>query len=310
MKLARRIAGQLGSTIIVFFGVTFFIYAAVFALPGDPISQLAGDHQLSASVIATLRHKYDLDLPLWQQYLHYLNGLVHLQFGTNFTDQPVGQLMASRWPVTITLALTAWLFELVLGIGLGALAALRNNTWIDRSVLFGTVLVSAIPVFVLGVVAQLVLGVKLKWFPITGTTSGWPTSYVVPALVIAVFGLAAVSRLTRESMIESLASDYVRAASARGIGRGRIVGVHVFRNSMIPTVTYLATDLGYLLGGSVVVEGIFNLPGVGNLLFTAVRSHEGPTVVGISTALILIFLVTNVIVDIVHNLLDPRISHA
>jgi oligopeptide transport system permease protein len=309
MRLVANLGRRFGGIALVFFGVTFLIYASVFALPGDPIATLAGGRPLGTAVENALRAKYHLDLPLWQQYLDYLAGLAHLDFGVNFNDQPVTELMASRWPVTITLAFTAWVFELVLGIGLGMLSALRQNTWIDRSVLFGTVLVSSIPVFVLGVSGQLIFGIKLHLVPIAGSTAGWPTSYILPALVIAVFGLAAVSRLTRESMIDSLGSDYVRAARARGLGRGRVVGVHVMRNSLIPTVTYLATDLGYLLGGSIVVEGIFNLPGVGNLLFAAIRAHEGPVVVGIATALILIFLVTNIVVDVLHALLDPRISH-
>ncbi|WP_223172044.1 ABC transporter permease [Microbacterium sp. NIBRBAC000506063] len=130
---------------------------------------------------------------------------------------------------------------------------------------------------------------------------------MLPSLVIAVFGLASVSRLVRGSMIENLDADFVRTARAKGIGEGRVVGLHVMRNSLIPTATYLATDLGFLLGGAVVIEGIFNLPGVGNLLFTAIRNHEASLVVGISTALIIIFLLTSLIVDALHALLDPRI---
>jgi oligopeptide transport system permease protein len=149
--------------------------------------------------------------------------------------------------------------------------------------------------------------VRLGWFPVAGTSAGWPIAYLLPAAVIAVFGLASVSRLMRTSMLENLNADYVRTARAKGLGEGQVIGVHVMRNSLIPAVTYLATDLGYLLGGTVIIEGIFNLPGVGNLLFQAIRSHEGPTVVGVSTALIVIFLLTSIVVDLLHALLDPRI---
>ncbi|WIB64349.1 ABC transporter permease [Curtobacterium sp. MCBD17_040] len=307
MRTALVVGRRLGGLLIVFLGVTFLIYAMTFALPGDPIKALGGDRPLSDAVVRALRAEYHLDEPLWEQYLRYLGGLLHGDFGTDFDGESVGSEMAARWPVTIALALTAWLFEIVLGIGLGVVSALRRGTVLDRTVLIGTIVIGAVPVFVLGVGAQLVFSVRLRWFPVAGVTAGWPFAYVLPALVIAVFGLAAVSRLTRTSVLDTLDADFVRTARAKGLTPGRVVGVHVMRNSLIPTVTYLATDLGYLMGGTVIVEGIFNLPGVGNLLFQGIRSHEGATVVGISTALILVFLVTSVLVDLLHTALDPRV---
>jgi peptide/nickel transport system permease protein/oligopeptide transport system permease protein len=307
MPTTLAVGRRLGGLLIVFLGVTFIIYAMTFALPGDPIRALGGDRPLTEAVVRALRNEYHLDEPLWEQYLRYLGGLVRGDFGTDFNGESVGEQMASRWPVTITLALTAWVLEIVLGIGLGIVSALRRGTIVDRGVLVGTIIVGAIPVFVLGVALQLVFSVRMRWFPVAGTTAGWPMAYVLPALVIALFGLTAVSRLTRTSMLETLDTDFVRTAKAKGLAPGRIVGVHVMRNSLIPTATYLATDLGYLMGGTVVVEGIFNIPGVGNLLFQAIRSHEGATVVGISTALILVFLVTSVLVDLLHAALDPRV---
>lgn len=298
---------RLGGLVVVFLGVTFLIYLMVFSLPGDPIAALGGDRPLPQTVIAALRAEYHLDDPVGVQYLRFLGGLLHGDLGTSFSGRSVAEQLALRWPVTIVLALTAWFFELVLGIGLGVVAALRQGTALDKGILVSTIAVSAVPVFVLGSVAQLVLGVRLRWFPVAGTAAGWPGAFVLPGLVIAVFGLAAVARLTRTSMLEGLGADYVRTARAIGLAPRRVVGVHVLRNSLIPTVTYLGTDLGYLLGGTVIVEGIFNLPGVGNLLVQSIRSHEGPTVVGISTALIIIFLLTSVLVDLTHALLDPRI---
>lgn len=303
MMILQRIA----SFAIVFFGVTFIIYFAVFSLPGDPIRALAGDRALPDSVIEALRVEYNLDAPLWQQYLSYIGGLFTGDFGTNFQGRPVGDQMLARWPVTITLALTAWALEAVLGTLIGVISALRRGTLIDKGLLGITVAASCIPVFVLGLVAQLIFGVELGWLPVAGEGDGWPVSYIMPAAVIALFGLAAVSRLVRASVIENLNAGYVTTARAKGLKERRIVGVHVMRNSLIPATTFLATDLGFLLGGTVIIEGIFNLPGVGNLLFSAIRTHEGPTVVGISTALILIFLITTIIVDALHAVIDPRI---
>lgn len=298
---------RIASFAIVFFGVTFIIYFAVFSLPGDPIRALAGDRALPESVIEALRVEYNLDAPLWQQYLSYIGGLFTGDFGTNFQGRPVGDQMLARWPVTITLALTAWALEAVLGTLIGVVSALRRGTFIDKGLLGITVAASCIPVFVLGLVAQLIFGVELGWLPVAGEGDGWPVSYIMPAAVIALFGLAAVSRLVRASVIENLNAGYVTTARAKGLKERRIVGVHVMRNSLIPATTFLATDLGFLLGGTVIIEGIFNLPGVGNLLFSAIRTHEGPTVVGISTALILIFLITTIVVDALHAVIDPRI---
>ncbi|TKR24109.1 ABC transporter permease [Cellulomonas hominis] len=295
--------------LVVFLGVTLVIYLMVFALPGDPIRSLGGDRPLPDNVVAELRSRYHLDEPVLQQYARYLGGLVTGDLGTNFSGQSVAGRMESRWPVTITLALTAWGIEVVLGVLLGLFAGLRHGRTGDRFVLAGTILATSIPVFVVAVTAQLVLGVRLGWFPVAGTGDGWPTSYLLPAAVIAVFGLASVTRLMRGSVVDTLQSDFVRTLRAKGLRQRQVVGVHVLRNSAIPVLTFLAIDLGYLLGGTVVVEGVFNLPGVGQLLFQAIRAHEGPTVVGVSTALIIIFLLTNLVVDVLSSVLDPRIRH-
>jgi ABC-type dipeptide/oligopeptide/nickel transport system permease component len=305
--MTRYLLRRILELVIVFVGVTFLIYAMVYALPGDPIRALGGDRPLSPSVIATMREQYHLNDPLWQQYLHYISGLFHGDLGTDFTGRSVSSKLAQRWPVTIKLALTAWVIEVVIGIMLGLLAALRKGRWSDRAILAFTIAVTSIPIFVLGASLQLIFGVRLGWFPVAGTEDGWPMSYLLPAVVLAAFGLAAVSRLIRTSVLDNLNTDYVRTARAKGLSERRVIWLHVTRNSLIPAVTYLAIDLGYLLGGTVIVEGLFNLPGVGNLLFTAIRAHEGPTVVGVSTALILIFLVANVLVDILHSYLDPRV---
>jgi peptide/nickel transport system permease protein/oligopeptide transport system permease protein len=305
-RFAARRAVEL---LIVFVGVTLVIYLMVFALPGDPIRSLGGDRPLPDNVVAELRERYHLDEPVLQQYARYLAGLFTGDLGTNFSGQSVASRMESRWPVTIALALTAWGIEVVLGVALGLFAALRRGRTGDRLVLAGTILATSIPAFVVAVTAQLVFGVQLGWFPVAGTGEGWPTAYLLPAAVIAVFGLASVTRLMRGSVVDTLQSDFVRTLRAKGLRERQVVGVHVLRNSAIPVLTFLAIDLGFLLGGAVVVEGVFNLPGVGQLLFQAIRAHEGPTVVGVSTALIIVFLLTNLVVDLLSSVLDPRIRH-
>lgn len=310
MRMTVGVLQRVAGFALVFVGVTFIIYLAVFSLPGDAIRALAGDRQLPQSVIDAINAKYLLDQPLWVQYTNYLGNLLTGDLGLDLTGRPVADKLADRWPVTITLALTAWTIQIVLGLAVGIVSALKKGTVIDKGLLVITIGLSCIPVFVLGITAQILFGVRLDWLPVAGIREGWPMSYLLPALVIAAIGLASVSRLVRGSMIENLEADYVRTARAKGIGEGRVVGLHVMRNSLIPTATFLATDLGFLLGGTVVIEGIFNLPGVGNLLFTAIRDHEAAMVVGISTALIVIFLITSLLVDAIHALLDPRIRRA
>ena len=307
--MTRYIVRRLLELVIVFFGVTFIIYCAVFLLPGDPIAALGGDRPLPEAVQAQLRLQYGLDLPVWQQYLNYLGGLLRGDFGTTFTGQSVGEQMARRWPTTITLALTAWTLTVLISIGLGLVAGLRRGSGFDKSVLLGTIIAESVPIFVMGVMAQYVFGIRLGWAPVAGVNAGWPAAYLLPALVVAIYGLSGVSRLMRGSVIDTMQSDFVRTLRAKGMSRGNIVGLHVMRNAAAPVMTVIAIQLGSLLGGTVVVEAIFNINGVGQLLYKAIQDQEGTTVVGVATTLVFIFLITNVIVDILSTVLDPRIRN-
>ncbi|WP_116949898.1 ABC transporter permease [Jiangella endophytica] len=307
--MGKYVVGRLLQLVVVFFGVTLLIYLAVYALPGDPIRALGGDRQLPESVVNAMRAQFNLDDPVLLQYVKYLGHLFTGDLGTDFNGRPVADLMGQRWPVTIRLALTAWVIQVVVGIGLGVLTALRKGTWLDHTVLFFTVAVISIPVFVLAYTAQIVFGVRLGVVPVSGIDEGWPVSYLLPSILLAVFGLASVARLVRASMLENLRADYVKTAMAKGLSRRRVVYRHVLRNSLIPAVTFLGIDLGYLLGGTVIIEGVFNLPGVGQLLFSSIASQQGPVVVGVATVLVVIFLLANLVVDLLYGVLDPRIRH-
>lgn len=301
--VVRRILQAL----VVFLGVTMLIYGAVFLLPGDPIRALSPSRPLPPNVVAQLRHQFDLDAPIWRQYLNYVGNVVRGNLGTDFFGRPVLGLMKERWPVTLRLAATAWFFEIVLGVGLGVWAALRRGRVSDYAILGTGVAIISIPAFVLAFTAQLLLGVDAGLFPVAGTQDGWPMSYLLPAFILGAFGLASVSRLVRSTMTENLQADFIRTALAKGASTRRIVLRHALRNSLIPAVTYLALDLGTLLGGTVIIEGIFNLPGVGQLLFAGIQQQNGPVIVGVSTTLVLIFLLLNLVVDLLYAVLDPRI---
>jgi oligopeptide transport system permease protein len=292
----------------VFFGATFLIFALVYAVPGDPIDALAGARPISPAVRAELRARYHLDDPLFVRYGKYLSGLAHGDFGQSFRGEDVAAIMRRRFPVTVRLGLLAFAFEAVLGIAAGALAGLRRRSLADTAVLVSTTVVVAIPVFVLGYAAQLLLGVKLHWFPVAGQQEGL-RSYLLPAMVLGSLSLCYVARLTRASLGEVMRADYIRTARAKGFSERRVVGVHALRNSLIPVVTFLGVDLGSLLAGAVITEGIFNLPGVGQAVFGAVKTQEYPVVVGIVTALVLVFIAANLAVDVLYAVLDPRIRY-
>ncbi|MEU9132445.1 ABC transporter permease [Kitasatospora sp. NPDC048540] len=307
--MGRYLARRLLYAVPVLLATTFLIHTLVFVLPGDPIQGLAGDRPVPPAVLAELRSRYHLDEPLFAQYLHYLRGLLTGDLGRTFTGQPVADTIAGRWQVTLRLGLTAWFFEAALGIGFGVWAALRKGRWVDSAVLAGTTLVIAVPVYVVGYLAQLLLGVRLGWFPVSGEDGGWPTAYLLPGLVLASFGVAYVARLTRASLLENLRADYVRTAGAKGLSRRRIIVLHTLRNSLIPVATFLGVELGSLMAGAVVTEYIFNLPGIGQQVFQAIQLREGPTVVGVTTVLVLVFCLANLLVDVLYGLLDPRIRH-
>ena len=306
--MGRYIVRRLLQVVPVFFGATFLIFALVYAVPGDPIDALVGDRPLEPAVRAELRSRYHLDDPLLVRYGKYVSGLAQGDFGTNFRGRPVSEIMKQRFPVTVRLALLAFAFEAVLGLAAGVVAALRRRSFVDSLVLVSTTVIVAVPVFVLGYSAQKLLAVELGWFPVVGIREGW-RSYFLPAIVLGSLSLCYVARLARASLIEAMRADYVRTARAKGMPERRVVGVHALRNSLIPVVTFLGVDLGSLLSGAIVTEGIFNLPGIGQATFSAIQTQEYATVVGIVTALVLIFILANLLVDLLYAVLDPRIRY-
>jgi len=306
--MGRYVIRRLLQTIPVFLGTTFIIFSLVFAIPGDPIRALSGDKPLSPAVYAELQDRYNLDDPFLVQYGKYMAGILQGDFGQSFRGQEVSDILAQRFPVTIKLALVAFGFEIVVGIAAGLLAGLRRGSFADSLVLLTTTLVVSIPVFVLAFTAQILLGVKLGWFPIAGLTEG-AYSYLLPGMVLGALSLAYVARLTRTSLVENMRADYVRTATAKGLPRSRVVGRHALRNSLIPVVTFLGIDLGALMAGAIVTEGVFNIPGIGQQVFLSIQAQEGAVVIGIVTALVLIFIFANLIVDVLYAVLDPRIRY-
>ncbi|PPL16069.1 MULTISPECIES: ABC transporter permease [Microterricola] len=294
----------------VFFGATFLIYFMVFSLPGDPILALYGDRPPAPGVIEQVRAQYNLDKPFIVQYLLYIGGLFQGDFGTTYSGRPVSDVMAQAFPITLRLATLALFFEAVFGIIVGLVAGLRKGKLFDASALVVSLLLISVPTFVIGFVLQYVFGIQLGWARTTVSSAAPYSELVLPAIVLASVSFAYIVRLTRASVADNLNADFVRTATAKGLSRRRVVSVHVLRNSLVPVVTFLGVDLGALMVGAIVTEGIFNINGVGGTVYRAVILGEGPTVVSFVAIMVIIFVVANLLVDLLYALLDPRIRYA
>ncbi|GAA2082138.1 ABC transporter permease [Aeromicrobium halocynthiae] len=294
----------------VLLGSTFLIYALVFLQPGDPIAALFGEKPVSDAVRDQIAAQYNLDKPFIVQWLLYLKGILTLDFGIAYSGRPVTELLADALPVTLRLAFMALVIEAVLGIAAGFYAGLRRGKLFDSTMLVVSLVVIAIPIFVFGFLMQLVFGVRLGWVPITAGQNAGFRELLVPAIVLGLVSFAYVLRLTRTSVVENLMADHVRTARAKGVSDRDVNRRHVLRNSLIPVTTYLGADLGTLMAGAIVTEGIFNIPGIGNLAYQAILRGEGSTVVSVVTVMVLIYIIMSLVVDLLYAALDPRIRYA
>ncbi|WP_270888436.1 ABC transporter permease [Pedococcus sp. 5OH_020] len=305
----KYILRRLIQMVPVLLGATFIIFAMVFALPGDPTAGMCGDRPCSPAFVAQFRTEHNLNDPLPTRYAKYMVNLSHGDLGTNFRGVKVAEDLKQRYPTTAKLAAMAIVFETVIGLIAGVLAGIRKGKFIDNLVLVSTLLVIAIPVFVIGATMQYYLGVKWKLFPVTVSSGATFYELLMPAFVLGSASIAYAARLTRTNLVENLRADYLRTAVAKGLTRRRAIGVHALRNSLIPVVTYVGADFGGLLGGAIVTERIFNIQGVGGYTFTSLHNRDGVAVVGTVTILVLVFLLANLLVDLLYGVLDPRISH-
>ncbi|MEV4615745.1 ABC transporter permease [Kitasatospora sp. NPDC049258] len=308
--MGRFVARRLLQMIPVFLGTVTLIFLMTRMLPGDPAAAMWGDKAADPAQLAAFKHKMGLDVPWYEQYYNYMVDLFQGKFGTTLSGRPVIDVISDALPVTVRLALLAFAIEIVLGVAIGLFAGLRRGKAFDKSTLILTLLLISIPVPVLGFIFQNVFSTQLGWVTPTVQDSENLGQLVLPAIVLGSLSLAYVARLTRTSIAENIKADYMRTAVAKGLPKRRVIGTHLMRNSMIPVVTFLGTDLGALMGGAIVTEGIFNVKGVGNALYHAINLNEGATVSGFVVVLVLIYLAASLIVDLLYAVLDPRIRYA
>ena len=274
-------------------------------LSGDLAQALAGSSS-SASDVEAVRKAYGLDRPVLEQFLDWVGRAVTGDLGNSYFFQTrVSTLIAERMPVTLTLGLTGLSLALLISIPMGILAAVRENTNFDRAVQMVALIGQAMPSFWLGLLLMIVFGLTLGWLPISGTGS-WE-HFVMPGIVLAFSAVPALTRLTRAGMIQAMASDYIRTARAKGLSRASILLKHALRNAAIPVVAIAAVQLGFMLGGSIVIEQVFALHGVGFLAWESIAKNDFPVVQAVVLVLAVIYVALTMVSDLLNAVLDPRL---
>lgn len=305
--MKQYIVKRLLSGIVVLFGLSVFTFLLIHLIPGDPVRIMLGQ-RATVEQIESLRGELGLNKPLVVQYLDYASGVLKGDLGTSLkTGRPVSTEIADRFPATAKMALASLVVAVVIGIGLGVLAAKYKDTPIDGAIMTFSTFGMSIPGFWLGLLVILVFSVHLGWFPIAGGTG--LKDMVLPAFTLGTLLATALSRLTRAGMVEVLSNDYIRTARAKGMNERIVLLRHAFRNVMIPIVAVIGLELAGLLGGAVIVEQVFGWPGVGTLAIQAISSRDFPMIQGTTLFIGAVYVLVVILIDVLYALLDPRIDY-
>ncbi|MGZ4289580.1 MAG: ABC transporter permease [Gaiellaceae bacterium] len=305
--LIRRVA----LAVLVLFGLLVATFFIIHLVPGDPVRiVLAG--RATPATIARVRHQLALDRPLWTQFSLYVSHTLRGHFGTSFTlDSPVSQIIGQRVGPSVALIAYGMLLSLLIGVPLAIIAALRPNSWLDNSIRLGTTFTFALPGFWLGLMLALIFGLKLGWFPVSGYESGLVgilRTLTLPALALGLALAGVVVRTLRSSLLEVLQSEHIEATRSRGLSELRVVGHHALRNSAMATLTILSINIGFLIGGTVVLEQVFQIPGLGSLLLEAVEKRDYQLVQALTLLAGAAVVLASLATDVVQAFLDPRVK--
>jgi len=309
--LVRRVF----ATIPVMGVVALVVFALLHLTPGDPAAVIAGDYA-TAEDIARIHKQLGLDRPLHLQFLSWIGQLLRGDLGVSlFSNLPVTRLLGQRLEPTVALSVTTLIVAVVLAVPLGVVAAWRAATWIDRSVMGFAVFGLSIPVFVLGYVLIYVFAIQLGWLPVQGYVSLdqglWPClrSILLPSFALGTIYMALIARITRASMLEVLGEDYIRTAHAKGLGAASVLIGHALKNAAVPIVTIIGIGLTLLIGGVVITESVFAIPGVGRLTVDAILRRDYPIIQGVILVFSGVVVLVNLMIDVVYTVLDPRIRY-
>ncbi len=293
----------------VIIGVTLILFLLMYVIPEDP-ARLILQKGATEEALQNLRVKMGIDKPLYVQYWRYMTQLAKGDLGTSYRyRRPVDSILADHYPNSIKLAIAAILIEIIIGLVAGIISAVKKYSFWDILVTVSTTLAVCIPVFWLGMMMQVVFGLKLGWLPMSGMGDGSLRYYILPAVTLASVSTAFVARMTRSSMLEVMSNDYITTAYAKGLSQFKVIGKHALKNALIPVVTLIGLDLGALMGGAILTETVFSWPGVGRTIYLAILQRDAPVVIGGTLVLVLIFVFINLIVDVTYAWLDPRIRY-
>ena len=302
------------ATLPVMAVVALIVFLLIHLSPGDPAALIAGD-LASTDDIARLRTSLGLDLPLWQQFLIWAGKLAHGDLGTSiFTQVPVSELLAQRLEPTLSIALVTMTLSIVLAIPLGTLAAYRAGSWVDRLVMLFAVLAFSVPVFLIGYLLIYTFAIVLQWLPVQGYVrlsegiGPWLRNLLLPCVNLALVYMALLTRMTRATVLEVLQEDYIRTARAKGLGVPAVLG-HALRNAAVPIATTVGVGIALLIGGVVVTETVFAIPGVGRLVIDSVQRHDYPVIQSVLLLSAAVYVLINLLIDLSYRFFDPRIRY-
>ncbi|MCH9675251.1 MAG: ABC transporter permease [Gammaproteobacteria bacterium] len=306
---------RLLATIPVMCVVAVVVFLLLHLTPGDPVTVIAGDYARPED-IARIRAKLGLDQPLYVQFVRWAGDVLRGDLGESiFSNLPVSHLIAQRLEPTVALSVSTTVFAILLAVPMGVFAAWKAGTWIDRSVMMFAVLGFSVPVFVIGYILMYIFSLGLGWFPVQGykpiADGFWPfvQSITLPTIALGVVYTALIARISRASVLEVLTEDYVRTAKAKGLADSALLIRHALRNAAVPIVTIIGIGVALLIGGVVVTESVFNIPGLGRLTIDAVLRRDYPIIQGVILVFSGIYVVVNLIIDLMYTVLDPRIRY-
>jgi peptide/nickel transport system permease protein len=303
------------STLPVMGIVAMFVFSLLYITPGDPAAVIAGD-QASPADVERIRQGLGLDRPFLVQFGTWLWGILHGDLGTSiFTNLPVASLIAQRIEPTLSLMAITLVLTILIAVPLGVVAAWKAGSWVDRSIMAFAVFAFSLPVFVVGYVLAYVFALQFEWLPVQGYTPlarglwPWLQNLILPAITLGSVYIALIARITRASMLEVLQQDYIRTARAKGLDQRRILFVHALKNAAVPIVTVIGIGVALLIGGAVVAESVFAIPGLGRLTIDAILRRDYPVIQGIVLLFSFVYVLVNLLVDVTYTLVDPRIRY-
>jgi len=288
-------------TILLICIITFTLMNAI---PGGPFNK---EKALSEATIAALNARYNLDKPLPVQFFLYMKNLLHGDFGVSLKNgREIKDIIGESFPVSCRLGLSAVIVALILGTIFGSLAALMRNKWPDRVIIFFSTLFTAVPSFVLATLLLLIFSIKLGWIPVWSADS---TNYLLPVIALAAYPMAYTTRLAKTSMLDALSQDYIRTAKAKGLSKYKIIFKHALRNSLLPIITYAGPEIAYIITGSMVVETVFTVGGIGSKFVSAITNRDYTMIMATTIFLATLMVTANVICDLMYKVVDPRIKY-